>query len=755
VGSAELAQLALSVGALSPAFDATTAFYTVKVEAKAQDLTVTPTAVDPAADIAVNGVGVVSGAPSTAMALALDTTLVSITVTSADGSKRQTYSVLVLRSSASADLQSLSLSAGTLSPTFDPDTLFYSAAVAADVTTAAVTATAQDAAATLVVNGLTTANGVPSQDVALAVGRNFISVSVTGVDGLTEGHYLVMVERALPSADLANLVVSPGRLAPTFAPSTMQYVVGPVLLPNLHIRATAADPLATVRINGASALSTQAADVALSYGLNAVEVEVTTADGMTSKRYAIAVLRFDSRPYVKASNSGSGDFFGYAAALDGDTLAVGACAEASNATGVNGDQDDNSLSAAGAVYVFVRTGSTWTQQAYLKASNTDADDYFGFAVSLHRDTLAVSAVAEKSKAIGVDGDQGDDSQTFAGAVYVFVRTGSTWAQQAYLKASNTDADDKFGWSVGLRDNTLVVGAPFEDSNATGVDGDQDDNSASASGAAYVFTRSGSTWTQLAYLKASNSRASGLFGMSVAWDGTTLAVGAPGESSHAIGIDGDQEDDSAVASGAVYLFGHVGEPWVQQAYIKASNTAEFDRFGTAVALDGDTLVVGAPYEGSNATGMDGDQDNNTAPNSGAAYVFARVAGTWVQQAYVKASNTSAADQFGTAVALDGDTLVVSAPYEDSNATGMDGDQEDDSVVDSGAAYVFSRVGSLWAQRAYVKASNSGAGDEFGWSLALHNQTLVVGADREKSRATGIGGVQADDGALDCGAVYVYP
>ncbi len=161
---------------------------------------------------------------------------------------------------------------------------------------------------------------------------------------------------------------------------------------------------------------------------------------------------------------------------------------------------------SGAAYVFVRSGGIWTQQAYLKASNTGAGDGFGDSVAVSGDTVVVGASGEDSNATGVDGNQGDNSASHSGAAYVFIRSGGIWTQQAYLKASNTGADDDFGNSVAVSGDTVVVGAYSEDSNATGVDGNQGDNSASASGAAYVFTRSGGIWTQQAYLKASNTGA---------------------------------------------------------------------------------------------------------------------------------------------------------------------------------------------------------------------------------------------------------
>ena len=470
--------------------------------------------------------------------------------------------------------------------------------------------------------------------------------------------------------------------------------------------------------------------------------------------------------YFKASNTDGQDQFGFSVALsaDGSTMAIGAVGESSAATGINGNQADNSLLVAGAVFVFTRSGATWTQQAYIKASSTDDFDAFGFSVALSADgsTLVVGAPFEDSAATGINGDPIDNSAPDAGAVYVFTRSGTTWTRQAYIKASNTDANDNFGNRVAVSadGSTLAVGAPFEASNATGVNGNQANNSANVNGATYVFTRSGATWSQQAYVKASNF--AGLFGDSVALaaDGSTLAVGASLENSAATGINGNQSDLSAASSGAAYLFTRSGTTWSQQAYIKASNTGANDRFGTAVALSssGSTLAVGAFGEASAATGINGNQADNSAAGAGAAYVFTRSGTTWSQQAYVKASNTGANDSFGTAMALSGDgsILAVGSLAESSAATGIGGNQADNSAASAGAVYVFARSGTAWSQRSYVKASNTGTNDFFGKSVALLGDAsmLAVGAQAEASAATGIGGNQADDSRFAAGAVYLY-
>ncbi|AKS41167.1 FG-GAP repeat protein [Wenzhouxiangella marina] len=493
-------------------------------------------------------------------------------------------------------------------------------------------------------------------------------------------------------------------------------------------------------------------------------------------------LTFAQQAYLKASNTGQNDALGYSVAISGDTVVVGAFLERSGATGVGGDQDDDSATAAGAAYVFVRDeDQTWTQQAYLKASNAELGDQFGWSVAISGDTIAVGANAESSSARGVNGDQDDNAAPASGAVYVFVRDGTSWSQQAYLKASNTDPLDRFGHSVAISGDRLVVGAPFEDSPFTRPDITNDlinkqwnrapDHDA---GAVYVFVRNEGSWTQQVYLKPSWNSSDDRFGHSVAISGDTVVVGSPNEDSSGTGVepgngdsfapvDSPQRDDSAPQAGAVWVFLHDPDffrwnGWKPQAYVKASNTDAGDAFGSAIAISGDTLVIGAPGEDSEATGLDGEQGNNSANGAGATYVFQRSEidneTVWQQQAYLKASNTGQGDQFGWSVAISGDMLVVAAEREDSGATGVDGAQDDDSAVDSGAAYLFRRSGAGWQQQAYLKASNTGPFDAFGLSAAVSGTTAVVGAPAEGSAATGVNGDGSDDSAPYSGAAYVF-
>jgi hypothetical protein len=460
--------------------------------------------------------------------------------------------------------------------------------------------------------------------------------------------------------------------------------------------------------------------------------------------------------YLKATNTGSNDVFGFAVALSGNTLVVGARFESSDATGVNGAQNNDNAVGAGAAYVFVRSGTNWTQQAYLKASNTESNDQFGTSVGISGDTVVAGARFESSSSTGVNGNGGDNSAPNSGSAYVYVRNETNWEQQAYLKASNTGAGDTFGQRSAISGDTIVVGAPLESSNATGVNGSGGNDSALNSGAAYVFVRTGTNWVQQAYVKASNTEAGDTFGSWVAIDGDTLVIGAGQEDSGALGVNGDQSNNTALNSGAAYVFVRNGTNWTQQAYLKASNTGSGDEFGTPVGISGDTIIVGARLEESVSSGVNGDQLNDDGIIAGAVYVFTRNGTNWTQQAYLKPSNTKpfAGEQFGFNAAISGDKVVVGAVGEDSDALGVNGDQSNFNASSSGAAYVFVRDGTNWTQQAYLKASNTGADDLFGNSMAVSDEMLVVAARQEDSIATGVNGDGSNNSANDSGAAYVF-
>jgi FG-GAP repeat len=377
--------------------------------------------------------------------------------------------------------------------------------------------------------------------------------------------------------------------------------------------------------------------------------------------------------YIKPLNTGAGDSFGSAVALsaDGSTLAVGAPEEDSNARTINGNHNDNSANGAGAAYVFVRNGTSWSQQAYIKPFNTDPNDGFGRTVALSGDghTLAVGSSGEDSNATTVGGNENDNNASNSGAAYVFSRNAGAWTQQAYIKASNGAANHRLGTSVALASDgtTLAVSATGEGGSA---------------GAAYVFTRNAGTWTEQAYVKALNAAPSNSFGSSIALagNGNTMAVGATARANN---------------SGAAYVFTRSGATWTQQAFLTATYPDGSDYFGNAVSLsaDGNLLAVAATGESSSARGIGGDQANNLANSTGAVYLFARNAGAWTELSYLKAPNGDPFDEFGgrtrdaMALSADGRVLAVGAGAEGGNGSGSPPNQGNNSASSAGAVYLY--------------------------------------------------------------------
>jgi hypothetical protein len=460
------------------------------------------------------------------------------------------------------------------------------------------------------------------------------------------------------------------------------------------------------------------------------------------------------RAFLKASNAAFGDNFGYAVAISGNTVVVGAQAEYGSASGVNGDQFSRSAetwNGSGAVYVFVREGTNWVQQAYLKPGITFPNMRFGGAVAISGDTIVVGAFYAGGGVGGVNVPE-TNGWDASGAVYVFVRNGTNWSQQAYLKAQSPNTADFFGWSVSVSGDIAVVGAIYEASSVVGVNGDQTDNSLYSAGAAYVFSRNGTNWVQEAYLKPSNTASGMEFGRSVAASGNTVVVGASGERSHARGINGEGYDAETPSSGAAYVFVRSGTNWTQQAYVKASD--EGGNFGSALALSGDVLLVGAATADAKVPLADGTPDPAARPSSGAAYVFRRHGTTWVQQARLRAPNADGGDLFGISVAVSGNVVAIGAWREDGAAPTASTASLNNDISGAGAAYVFVHDGAHWRERAYLKAHNPGAGDWLGWSVGLSGDTAVAGAFMESSRALAAGGDGADDSASGAGAAYVF-
>jgi hypothetical protein len=380
---------------------------------------------------------------------------------------------------------------------------------------------------------------------------------------------------------------------------------------------------------------------------------------------------------LTASDAAASDQFGYSVSVSGSTAVVGAPLD-DNAAGTD----------AGAAYVFVESGGVWTEQAKLAPMDAATLDQFGFSVAISGDTAVVGAYLD-------DNAGGSD----AGSAYVFVRSGTVWTQQAKLTPTDPGGNDWLGSAVAIDGDTIVVGAQRDD-NAGGQN----------AGSAYVFVRSGTVWTQQAKLTASDGAAQDRFGIAVALQGDTAVIGAEGD-----------DQGAFTDSGAAYVFVRSGVSWSQQGKLTSLDAATDDFLGVSVAVDGDTALIGA------------NRDNlGVATDAGSAYVFTRSAGVWTQAAQITALDATGGDFFGDSVALSGGAAVIGTAF-DSTPAGSN----------TSSAYVFFGAGSSWVQQAKLIASDAAASDFFGRSVALDGDTAIIGARQDNNA-----------GGTDAGAAYIF-
>jgi len=419
---------------------------------------------------------------------------------------------------------------------------------------------------------------------------------------------------------------------------------------------------------------------------------------------------------LRASDAQAGDMFGSSLATSGDTIVVGAHEEDGG--------PENPLPRSGTAYIFSRNqggAETWGQVAILRASDAQAEDFFGQDVAISGDSVVVGAPGE-------DGGEGDP-QPYSGAVYVFNRNqggSDAWEQVAILRASDARPESWFGSQVEIDGDTIVVGAPFDDGSTGSV--------SSNIGAAYIFNRNqggAEHWGEVANLHASDAQTGDYFGLAVAISGDTAVIGAELE-------DGGPGDPIPL-SGAVYVFNrNLGgtDAWGEATILHASDAQFADFFGQEVDISGDTILVGVPEE----DGGPGDP----LYESGAVYIFNRVQGVvdaWTQAAVLHASDAQESDYFGLAVAISADTVVIGAFLEDGGPG--------DPVEDSGAAYIFRRNqpgDNAWEERSILRAADAQEGDYFGYRVDLSGDILVVGAIYED------GG--EGDPLTDAGAAYLF-
>jgi len=515
-----------------------------------------------------------------------------------------------------------------------------------------------------------------------------------------------------------------------------------------------------------------------------------TDRGQTVSGRALVFVRnggvWQEQQVLTASDTAAGDLFGRAIGISGDTIIVGAAFAV-----INGEIR------RGAGYVFVRSGATWTEQQKLIAPDGNMNDQFGITVTISGETLAIGAPIDENAgnqnrgvyiftrngsvwtleqklspndgqnddrfggAVSLDGDSilvGASNQNIGtnrdqGAVYQFVRIGMNWSQQRKLTASDGAEDDFFGSAVAINGGISIVGAWHDDiganadqgsgylfdcgrteqqqltatdgaafdqfGNAVAVSGDtvvvgaalEEDANGVTQGAAYVFVRSGAGWIQQQKLKANPLINNAEFGNVVDISGNTIVVGAWKETNL------NPPNPPTDTQGAAYVFVRNGTVWTQQARLLASDGNFNDQFGNSVAIDGDSIAVGAFFD-----------DVGANLNQGSVYVFTRSGSTWTQQTRFSSTNGAANDNFGQSVDISGETVAVGAVRKNSFR---------------GAAYIFTRNGSIWSQQQALTASDGTAGDEFGFAISLDGNTLAVGAHKDDTEQF-----------QDHGSVYIF-
>lgn len=373
---------------------------------------------------------------------------------------------------------------------------------------------------------------------------------------------------------------------------------------------------------------------------------------------------------VHASDPGFNDWFGFSSDLDGTRALVGAV------------WDSNAGALDGSAYVFVDTGSGWVEEAKLTAGDAGADDMLGITVSLSGDWALCGAYRD------------DDIASNSGSAYFFERTGGGWIEVQKLKAADASADDRFGWGTAVDGTRAVVGAY------------QDDDNGNQSGSAYVFEFSAGSWSQTAKLTASDGAAGDAFGRDVAIDGDVIVVAAQS-------VDGVGSN-----SGACYVFEWSGSDWVETAKLEASDGAASDAFGVDIFVQGSRVLVGA------------DGHDGVASNTGAGYLFEKLAGNWVETAKLEAPDAQSGDRLGISVALDDGRAVLGAWLDD------------DGGSSSGSAYVFDSSTGSWKAIAKLTASDPGAQDQFGYTVSILGDVVLVGSRWD------------DDGFTSAGSAYFY-
>ena len=390
----------------------------------------------------------------------------------------------------------------------------------------------------------------------------------------------------------------------------------------------------------------------------------------------------------KAILSVNGEYaFGYSVSINTDATRV--------AIGCpNSSPGGSAFGGAGAVYIFFKSGSSWIQESKLVASDKYAGDRFGMSVYL--DSTATRVV--------IGADHANTTSTDSGKAYIFTRTGTSWAQEAILTASDKNSADHFGTSVTIDNsgNRCMVSSPSRSESR---------------GAVYVFTRSGTTWTEETIILPDVSQINGYFGNSISVDstGTRIAIGA-----FSYPILGN-------AQGKVFIYIRSGTVWTLEQGFTSSDGTAGDRFGCSVDIDdtGIRVVIGASYAKTGALG-----------SAGKTYIFTRTGTSWAQEAILTASDKATNNYFGTSVSCNSDCSIIVIGAVGATA---------DGVSNTGKAYIFTRSGTTWIQNNFIYPISKYTNDQFGCSVDISKDSTRVA----------VGAYLADVGAsTDTGKVVIF-
>jgi trimeric autotransporter adhesin len=511
---------------------------------------------------------------------------------------------------------------------------------------------------------------------------------------------------------LIDLGVVDATLVPALSADLRSYRIRlPMFQAQVTLQPKAAEGV-KIELNGNElAAGTRWTSEVLSFGEHVLAFTLRASNGLTS-RYELVIERAGAEEaFVKAMYPERDDTFGYSVALSGNTLAVGATSEDSSSGGVNGDQTDNAAAESGAVYVFVREGTTWKQEAYLKADDPEEGGYFGGALALDGDTLLV---AETRTSPYPNSNERADGRP--GAVHVFQRNAGTWSRVATITSPSADVD-MFGYSLAIGPDTVVIGAPFDAASGRNA------------GAVYTLPRDGA-WGPLNKLPYSGNAADEALGWSLALQQDSLLVGAPAKT-----LVAEHE-------GKVVYYARSAGTWQEQQVIAAPMPETGACFGWSVALQGDRAAIGSPFASL-----------FTRTPRGQAFVYQRVDGTWQMTKPLHATVPRDSDYFGASVGFAGNTLLVAASGDGSGGSGVNADPNQGRLEQSGAFYLFGLQGEDWVRNAFIKPRHVAANLSLGQATAVSGDTIVIGAINESTAASGING-EPSGTIAGSGAVYVF-